>query len=107
MSAPLDLLPLMEAYEVVAKDSRDLLAAARASNWNEFDRIQSRCRAHVAEIRSNAGLREFSADQQRRRREILVGILGDDRAIRDILEPTTRSFDALMQMRPQREGSVA
>lgn len=106
MSATLDLIPLMDAYEIVARDSRELLAAARAADWNEFDRIQARCRAHVAEIRDNTGPRDFDSAQKRRRREILVGILGDDRAIRDILEPTTRRFEALMQMRVEREGGA-
>jgi Flagellar protein FliT len=106
MTATLDRVPLMEAYEIVAKDSRDLLAAARAADWSAFDRIQAECRAHVAEIRENAGPREFTAAQKRRRRQILVGILGDDRAIRDILEPTTRRFEALMQLRLEREGGA-
>ncbi len=102
MNLTLDRVPLMEAYETVARDSHALLAAARAADWDEFDRLQALCRDHVAQIRGNHGPREFTSAQKHRRREILVAILGEDRAIRDILEPTTRRFEALMQMRLER-----
>jgi hypothetical protein len=103
MNVTLDRLPLMEAYEIVARDSRALLAAARSADWAEFDSVQATCRVHIAEIRENDGPRSFTGAQRRRRREILVGILRDDRAIRDILEPTTRRFESLMQLRLERE----
>lgn len=88
----------MEAYESVARASRDLLDAARAGDWERFDRQQARCHAQV-ELARHVLPRTLSAAESRRRREILMGILADDREIRDILEPVTRRLESILHLR--------
>lgn len=99
MKPSLASLPLMEAYEIIEDQSRALLEAAEAGEWEAFDYLQAQCQALVEDIRCNPAPRSLAPDDARRRREILTHILDDDRQIRDILEPRTRLIGELIQLR--------
>jgi len=98
MNAVPERMDPMQAYESVARASRDLLAAARAGDWADFDRQQAVCHAQV-ELARHLAPRTLTAAESRRRREILMGILADDREIRDILEPVTRRLESILHLR--------
>lgn len=99
MKHSLASLPLMEAYEIIEDQSRALLEAAEAGQWEAFDYLQAQTRALVEDIRCNPAPRALAPDEARRRREILSHILDDDRQIRDIIEPRSRCLDDLVRLR--------
>jgi hypothetical protein len=96
-----ETMSLIETYEAAGRESRALLHAARAGDWTEFDAIQERCLEIVKQLRRHGSRPQLPPRQAARRHEILTAILADDRSIRDILEPASRQFDALMSMRAE------
>lgn len=91
---------LMAAYECMAGSSRSLLAAARAADWDAFDRIQAQMRAFVADERQHPA-RHFAltAQQAARRRRILAALLEEDREIRDLVDPGTARTESRLGLR--------
>ncbi len=87
---------LIARYEAIAQASRDMLVAARADDWNEVARLEACCRALIAELKAAAPNTRLSATEQRRRIELLRGILADDGEIRDRAEPWLRQLERLI-----------
>lgn len=100
-----DTVQILETYEAAGRESRALLRAAVEGDWPEFDRIQERCHRIVSTLRENGSRPLLPPAQAQRRYEILTGILADDRTIRDILEPASRRFESMMNLRGERETS--
>jgi flagellar protein FliT len=106
MNTTLDRMSRLGAYELVAEDSRDLLAAARAGDAEAVERARARCRAHVEALRRHPGPVPLRGPEARRRRELLAAVLADDREIRDILEPAQGRIAKLLGLLPERGGGV-
>ncbi len=100
------LVTLLETYEEAGQASRDLRAAAVRGDWDEFDRVQSHCHTIVALLRAMSPLPPLPPTHARRRHEILAGILADDRAIRDILEPLSWRLGQVLHA-PRRPQATA
>lgn len=101
-----NLVKLLDTYEAAGKASHDLRAAAVRGDWEEFDRVQAHCHTIVALLRAFGPMPALPAAEARRRHEILTGILADDRAIRDILEPLSWRMGQVLRS-PRRSAATA
>lgn len=78
---------LIQRYEAIAQASRRMLTAARDENWDEVARLEGRCRELIAELKAAGRTERLGCAEQRRRIELLRGILADDAEIRARAEP--------------------
>jgi flagellar protein FliT len=95
---------LIERYEAIAAVSRQMLAAARADDWTEVARLEACCRELIAELKQLARSQRLSVAEQRRRIELLRGILADDAEIRLRAEPWLRQLERLLAARAPRRA---
>lgn len=77
----------IQHYEAIAQTSRKMLCAARREDWDEVARLEDQCRRLIAELKAAGGCERLGGAQQRRRIELLRGILADDAQIRARAEP--------------------
>ncbi len=87
---------LIQRYEAIAQASRRMRSAARSEDWDEVARLQDRCRDLIAELKAAHRTERLSAPEQRRRIELLRGILADDAEIRARAEPWQRQLERLV-----------
>jgi flagellar protein FliT len=73
---------LLQCYEAIAYTSHDMLAAARAGDWDTVADLELRCRVLIAELAEASRDGELTVDERRRRLELLRSILADDAEIR-------------------------
>jgi flagellar protein FliT len=91
-------------YEAIAALSRCMLAAAHAGDWSEVTRLEGRCRELIAELKEVARHARLNRAEQRRRIELLRGILADDAEIRRRAEPWLSQLERLLRPAPRRPG---
>jgi flagellar protein FliT len=87
---------LIQHYEAIAAASRAMRAAARADDWDEVTRLDALCRDLIGLLKAEARHSRLSVHEQRRRIEILRGILADDAEIRVRTEPWLRQLERLL-----------
>lgn len=87
---------LIQRYEAIAQASRRMLSAARSEDWDEVARLEDRCRDLIAELKAANRTEHLGASEQRRRIELLRGILADDAEIRARAEPWLRQLERLV-----------
>lgn len=102
--APHAATGLIERYEAIAAVSRQMLAAARADDWTEVARLEARCRELIAELKQLARSQRLNVSEQRRRIELLRGILADDAEMRLRAEPWLRQLERLLAARAPRRA---
>lgn len=90
---------LIQRYEAIAQASRRMLCAARSEDWDEVARLEDRCRDLIAELKAANRTERLRASEQRRRIELLRGILADDAEIRARAEPWLRQLERLIHAR--------
>jgi flagellar protein FliT len=92
-----DVAPrLIQRYEAISQASRQMLIAARNEDWGEVRRLESRCRELIAELKAARRTERLSSAEQRRRIELLRGILADDAEMRARAEPWLRQLERLI-----------
>lgn len=89
---PLPLMPtqdrFLDCYEAIAMATRRMLDAAKAADWPALDAGERECRTWIERI-ERLGSPDAVLDREGRRRriELLRGMLRDDAALRDLLQP--------------------
>jgi flagellar protein FliT len=83
-------------YENVSRLTRQMLAAARSSDWDTLHRLERDCASQVS-LLSDAQPPSLSGDLRARKVRLLQSILADDREIRTITEPWMEQLSLLMQ----------
>ena len=74
---------LLQHYEAIAQSSCAMLAAARANDWIEVERLEERCGALIAILKAaDERPGSLSAADDQRRMHLLRQILADDASIR-------------------------
>jgi flagellar protein FliT len=87
---------LIQRYEAIAQASREMLIAARDDDWDQVARLEARCRQLIGQLKAAARTERLSDAQQRRRIELLRGILADDAEMRARSEPWLRQLERLI-----------
>jgi len=87
---------LIERYEEVAQLSRDMLVAAHLEDWEQVARLESRCQLLIGYLKRASTIVPLSADEQRKRVELLREILQDDAEVRVRAEPWLMELEQLI-----------
>jgi flagellar protein FliT len=92
---------LLDGYEAIALATRRMLEAARAADWHAFDARSRECNTWMERVeRLGAADALLDADGRRRRMELLGGVLRDDAALRDLLQPWLGQVDRCLHGHP-------
>ncbi len=86
---------VLAIYETVAQYTRQMLAAARSSEWARLTALEKACSAQIAQLQSSDHA-PGDAAYQRRKAALIHGILADDAAIRLLVEPWLATLSQLI-----------
>ncbi|EJN08292.1 flagellar protein FliT [Herbaspirillum sp. YR522] len=88
---------VISIYESIARLTDQMLAAARASDWELLASLEEQSGVHIATLRNLEDDIQLSEQHRNRKVEIIRKVLEDDRAIRNLTEPGLRRLSALIQ----------
>ena len=86
---------VITVYETVSALTRQMLAAARSSDWDTLRRLEQDCASQVSALREGQPA-PLSGELRARKVRLLQSILADDREIRTITEPWMDKLSLLM-----------
>lgn len=94
-------------YESVSALSRQMLMAARSSDWDGLCRLEQDCANRLDSLK--AGCPPLKGEMRLRKVRLLQGILADDREIRIITEPWAAEMPYLMNLGrgPKEAGALS
>ena len=102
---------LLSYYEAIERASVDMLAAARAGNWDEVVKLEGACVLLISQLKhaaqapgeTAAGLQDAQAlEASKAKSRIMQRILVNDAEIRHLAEPWLADLDDTLAGRPHR-----
>jgi len=87
---------MITLYETVAIITDQMLAAARAGDWDQLVALETRCASHIAILKAKDGPAPLTGAVRDRKVQIIQKILADDREIRTYTEPWMTKLTALI-----------
>jgi len=100
-AAMTDHPPLLSYYQAIEKASADMLAAAKAGNWNEVVKLEGACVLLISQLRQAARGQALAPDEHRFKTQLMQRILVNDAEIRHLAEPWLDELDSLLAARPR------
>ncbi|MCZ7563158.1 MAG: flagellar protein FliT [Burkholderiales bacterium] len=88
---------VMKYYESLAATSADMLAAARAGDWDAVVAAEHRCATQIEALRASGDRRPTGEEERRRRVEIIRRLLADDAEIRELADPWLRRLEDVLR----------
>ncbi|MCA1322583.1 flagellar protein FliT [Herbaspirillum sp. alder98] len=88
---------VISLYESVAQLTDQMLAAARANDWELLASLEEQSGTYIATLRNLEDHVQLSEQHRNRKVEIIRKVLEDDRDIRNLTEPGLRRLSALIQ----------
>lgn len=88
---------VLSMYENIAGLTNQMVRAARMSDWNGLDKLESQCADQAAGVSAGVPLTAQSGAARMRKIDLLKQILANDRAIRDVTEPWMNSVAGIGQ----------
>jgi flagellar protein FliT len=102
---------LLSYYEAIERASADMLAAARAGNWDEVVKLEGACVLLISQLREQAQAAEDAAAPAaprpgspaaaKAKSQIMQRILVNDAEIRQLAEPWLQDLDDTLAGRRQ------
>lgn len=87
---------LLSYYEAIEQASADMLAAARAGNWDEVVKLEGACGLLISQLKHCARQVAVDRDTARTKSRIMRRILVNDAEIRQLAEPWLSDIDELI-----------
>jgi flagellar protein FliT len=87
---------LLGYYEALERASADMLAAARAADWDQVVKLEGACVLLIAQLKHAAGEQQIGADAVKMKNRIMQRILVNDAEIRTLAEPWLEDLDRMM-----------
>jgi flagellar protein FliT len=87
---------LLSYYEALERASNDMLAAARAADWDQVVKLEGACVLLIAQLKHAATEQSLAAEESRQKNRIMQRILVNDAEIRSLAEPWLDELDAMM-----------
>ena len=87
---------VLAIYIRIADLTRQMLAAARIGEWDRLIALERACSTLFARLPAVEDDRPHSAEYQRRKAELIRGVLDDDAQIRMLVEPWQARLSALI-----------
>ena len=92
---------LLSYYEALERASNDMLAAARAADWDQVVKLEGACVLLIAQLRQAAESQQLAQDEAASKRRIMQRILVNDAEIRTLAEPWLDDIDRMLEGRPR------
>lgn len=87
---------VIDTYQEISAITAEMLAAARARDWDRLATLEGRCSVKVDLLRSRESATRLSEEERSAKVRLIGKILEDDRAIRGITEPWMDDLNALI-----------
>ena len=87
---------LLGYYEALERASNDMLAAARAADWDQVVKLEGACVLLIAQLKHAASEQSLAAEEARHKSRIMQRILVNDAEIRTLAEPWLEDLDQMM-----------
>ena len=87
---------LLGYYEALERASNDMLAAARAANWDQVVKLEGACVLLIAQLKHAASEQALAAEEARDKNRIMQRILVNDAEIRTLAEPWLEDLDQML-----------
>lgn len=87
---------LLSFYEAIEQASADMLAAARASNWDEVVKLEGACVLLISKLKAAARERPLTEDETQAKFRVMQRILINDAEIRRLAEPWLQDQKAML-----------
>jgi len=83
---------LIDYYKAIENSSQQMLAAAKAEDWEQVVRFEGVCAVLIEQLRERAKLEELVPEVRREKFHIMQRILQNDAEIRYLTEPQLDRF---------------
>jgi flagellar protein FliT len=93
--------PLLSYYEALERASNDMLAAARAADWDQVVKLEGACVLLIAQLKHAATEKSLAGGETTQKSRIMQRILVNDAEIRSLAEPWLEDLDQMLQGRPR------
>ena len=90
---------LLNYYEAIERASAEMLAAARAGNWDEVVKLEGACAVLIAQLKNAAQSSHLQQNEAKEKSRIMQRILLNDAEIRHLAEPWLEDLDEMMHGR--------
>ncbi len=87
---------ILATYEAIARQTTQMLAAARAGEWDSLVGLERDCSGLFARLFTGDGDQPRSAEFQQRKAQLIRDVLDDDAEIRLLVEPWLAQLSALL-----------
>ena len=87
---------VLSLYESVAQASEQMVAAARASDWEALVAAESDCATRIEHLKSIGANRSLGAAGDKRRFDILRNVLAHDAEIRRLTQPWVEQLERML-----------
>ncbi len=101
MDTPTTPASLLNYYQAIEKASADMLAAAKAGNWNEVVKLEGACVLLISQLKQAARGLALAPEEHRTKTRLMQRILVNDAEIRHLAEPWLDELDGLLAARPR------
>lgn len=92
---------LLSYYEALERASNDMLAAARAADWDQVVKLEGACVLLIAQLKHAATEKPLPSDESKAKNRIMQRILVNDAEIRHLAEPWLEDLDQMISGRPR------
>jgi flagellar protein FliT len=92
---------LLSYYEALERASADMLAAARAADWNQVVKLEGACVLLIAQLKQACETQTLAHEEAACKRRIMQRILVNDAEIRSLAEPWMDDIDQMLEGRPR------
>jgi flagellar protein FliT len=90
---------LLSYYEALERASQDMLAAARAADWDQVVKLEGACVLLIAQLKHAASEKSLADEERKQKSRIMQRILVNDAEIRSLAEPWLDDIDQMMHGR--------
>jgi len=87
---------LLSYYEALERASNDMLAAARAADWDQVVKLEGACVLLIAQLKHAATEQPLPTDEAKAKNRIMQRILVNDAEIRHLAEPWLEDLDQMV-----------
>jgi flagellar protein FliT len=90
---------LLNYYDAIEQASADMLAAARAGDWDQVVKLEGACVLLISQLKHAARSSQLDSQEKQLKSRIMQRILVNDAEIRTLAEPWLEDLDHMMSGR--------
>jgi len=90
---------LLSYYEAIERASGEMLAAARAGDWDEVVKLEGACAVLISQLKHAAQSQALQGEEGKLKARIMQRIVLNDAEIRHLAEPWLEDLDHMLHGR--------